>query len=50
MTVASRQFLGAFVKYPPNPAAEEWIKTLTTDKGEYAKVVMNGCLKLVEVL
>jgi len=50
MAVASRQFLGAFVKHAPTPAAEEWIKTLATDKGEYAKVVTNGCLKLAEVL
>ena len=50
MAVASRQFLGAFVKYAPNPAAEEWINTLATDKEEYAGVVTNGCLKLAEVL
>jgi NADPH-ferrihemoprotein reductase len=50
MAVASRQFLGAFAKYAPTPAAEEWIKTLATDKEQYAKVVGNGCLKLAEVL
>ena len=50
MAVASRQFLGAFVKYAPTPAAEEWIKTLATDKEQYAKVVTSGCLKLAEVL
>ena len=50
MAVASRQFLGAFVKYAPSPAAEEWIKTLATDKEQYAKVVADGCLKLAEVL
>ena len=50
MAVASRQFLGAFVKFAPTPAAEEWIKSLATDKEEYAKVVTNGCLKLSEVL
>ena len=50
MAVASRQFLGAFVKHAPTPAAEEWIKTLAADKEQYAKVVGNGCLKLAEVL
>ena len=50
MAVASRQFLGAFVKYAPTPAAQEWIKILATDKDQYAKVVGQGCLKLAEVL
>ncbi|KAF9646931.1 cytochrome P450 oxidoreductase [Thelephora ganbajun] len=50
MAVASRQFLGAIIKYAPTPAAEGWIKTLATDKEEYAKVVTNGCLRLADVL
>ena len=50
MGVASRQFLGAFIKFAPNSTAEGWIKTLATNKEEYAKVVTNGCLKLAEVL
>jgi len=49
-SVASRQFLGAFVKYAPSHAAENVIKRLSTDKEEYHKVVTNGCLKLAEVL
>jgi NADPH-ferrihemoprotein reductase len=49
MTGASRVPWG-FCQDPPIPAAEEWIKTLATDKEECARLVTNGCLKLAKVL
>lgn len=48
--LASRQLLGNLVKFAPNPEAEAFLKNVTSNKDEYARVVANGCLKLGEVL
>jgi NADPH-ferrihemoprotein reductase len=48
--VVGRQILGALSKFAPSEAAETFLKTLNTDKAEYASVVAGGCLKLGEVL
>jgi NADPH-ferrihemoprotein reductase len=48
--VAGRQILGSLSKFAPNPEAEAVIKSLSTNKDEYAQIVHNGCLKLGEVL
>ncbi|PCH40164.1 NADPH-dependent cytochrome P450 oxidoreductase [Wolfiporia cocos MD-104 SS10] len=48
--VAGRQILGVMSKSAPSPEAEAFLKTLNSNKEEYANVVTNGCLKLGEVL
>lgn len=48
--VAGRQILGSLAKYAPTSEAEEFMKTLNSNKEQYAKVVADGCLKLGEVL
>ncbi|KAH7885100.1 hypothetical protein F5I97DRAFT_1331048 [Phlebopus sp. FC_14] len=48
--VAGRQILGVLAKFAPSPAAESFLKTLSTAKEEYASVVTNGSFKLGEVL
>lgn len=48
--VAGRQILGTLSKFAPNPEAEATLKSLSTDKEKYHKVVAEGCLKLGEVL
>ena len=48
--VVGRQILGALAKFAPSPAAEAIIRSLNTNKAEYASVVAGGCLKLGEVL
>ncbi|KAF9267575.1 NADPH-dependent cytochrome P450 oxidoreductase [Marasmius fiardii PR-910] len=49
-SVAGRQFLGPLAKFAPTPEAEAYLKQLNTDKGEFHKVVSDGCLKIGEVL
>lgn len=48
--VAGRQILGVLSKFAPSPEAEAVLKSLNTNKEEYAAVVHEGCLKLAEVL
>lgn len=48
--VVGRQILGSLAKFAPTPEAEAYMKTLNTNKEEYAKIVADGCLKLGEVL
>ncbi|CAK5270200.1 unnamed protein product [Mycena citricolor] len=45
-----RQILGPFSKFAPSPAAEEMLKSLNSNKEEYHKIVVNGCLRLGQVL
>jgi NADPH-ferrihemoprotein reductase len=48
--VAGRQMLGALAKFAPSPAAEEFLRKLSSSKEEFAAVVTDGCLKLGELL
>ena len=48
--VAGRQILGNLAKFSPSPEAEAFMRSLNTNKGEYGKIIANGCLKLGEVL
>jgi NADPH-ferrihemoprotein reductase len=48
--VAGRQILGTLAKFAPNPDAEAFLKTMSTNKEEYHKIIAGGCLKLGEVL
>jgi NADPH-ferrihemoprotein reductase len=48
--VVGRQILGTLSKFSTSPSAESILKSLNTDKAEYASVVAGGCLKLGEVL
>ncbi|KAF8516848.1 putative cytochrome P450 oxidoreductase [Hysterangium stoloniferum] len=48
--VVGRQILGNLAKYAPSPEAEQFLRDLSTDKGLYANIIGNGCLKLAEVL
>ncbi|KAJ8523199.1 hypothetical protein ONZ45_g300 [Pleurotus djamor] len=48
--VVGRQILGTLSKFAPKPEAETILKSLSTNKEEYHNLVVNGCLKLGEVL
>ncbi|KIJ07743.1 hypothetical protein PAXINDRAFT_89908 [Paxillus involutus ATCC 200175] len=48
--VAGRQMLGVLSKFAPSPEAEACLKSLSSDKEEYATIITNGCFKLGEVL
>ncbi|KAI0314013.1 putative cytochrome P450 oxidoreductase [Amylostereum chailletii] len=48
--VAGRQMLGALAKFAPNPEAEAFMRNLSTHKEEFRPVVLDGCLKLGELL
>ncbi|KAK7464708.1 hypothetical protein VKT23_005914 [Stygiomarasmius scandens] len=48
--LAGRQMLGTFAKFAPNPEAEAYMKNLNTDKELYHSVVVNGSLRVGEVL
>ena len=48
--LVGRQILGALSKYAPTPDAEAVLKDLSSNKERYNAVVVNGCMKLGEVL